>query len=336
MKILVTGANGLLGSHIVRELLERDYQVRVLVRPDSNLKPLEGLKVEFYYGKLTDPEDVVNAVRGCTCVIHSAARAVHYPSKLDAYREVNVDSTGYIIEACRKEGIQRLIYVSTANCIGNGPMADPGTEERPFISWFKGSGYAYSKLLAQQMVLAGVDSGTLDAVVVNPTFIIGSFPGASGTSKLLSFVLFKKIAFYPFGGKNYVDADAAAEGIANAIEKGRKGECYLLAGENHSYREVLKIAAKTAGHQVILIPVPVVLIHLAGIVGSFIERIFKIPVLLTHINARMLCLENYYSPAKAIRELGMPLIPTVEAVRKALPSFFELKNSDKNSEDSKY
>jgi dihydroflavonol-4-reductase len=325
MKVLVTGANGLLGSHVVRELLKREYPVRVLVRPHSNLKALDGLEVDFFYGNLTDPEDVLKAVIGCTHVIHSAARAVHSPSLLEAYRKVNIDSTDYILEACIKEGVQRLVYVSTANCIGNGTKANPGTEDRPFVPWFKGSGYAYSKLLAQQMVLAGVESGTIDAVVVNPTFIIGSFPGASGTSKLFSFVLFKKVAFYPFGGKNYVDAEAAAAGTVNAMEMGRKGECYLLAGENHTYMEVLKLLANVAGHQVILLPMPVVLLKLAGIFGSFIEKIFKIPVLLTYVNARMLCHENYYSPAKAMRELGMPLIPTVVAVKKALPSFIELQ-----------
>jgi dihydroflavonol-4-reductase len=327
MKVLVTGANGLLGSHVVRELLRREYPVRVLVRPESNLKALEGLKVEYIYGNLTDPEDVLHAVRGCTYVIHSAARAVHSPSHLDAYREVNIDSTGFIVDACIREKIRRLVYVSTANCIGSGTKSNPGTEDKPFIEWFKGSGYAYSKLLAQQMVLAAAEAGTLDAVVVNPTFIIGSFPGASGTSKLLSFVLFKKVAFYPFGGKNYVDAEAAATGTVNAMEKGRKGDCYLLAGENHSYRDFLKMVAEVAGHHVILLPMPVFLLKLAGIAGSFIERIFKIPMLLTLVNARMLCRENYYSHAKARRELNMPLIPAIEAVRKALPSFIEMKKA---------
>jgi dihydroflavonol-4-reductase len=325
MRVLVTGANGLLGSHIVRELLEREFPVRVLVRPESNLKPLEGLQVEYYYGRLTDPEDVVEAVRGCTYVIHSAARAVHSPSQLEAYREVNINSTGYIIDACKKEGVKRLIYVSTANCIGYGTLSNPGTEERPFVPWFKGSGYAYSKQLAQQMVLAGVHSGTIDAVVVNPTFIIGSFPAASGTSKLLSYILFKKVGFYPPGGKNYVDAAAAAAGIINAMEKGRRGECYLIAGENHSYRDFFKMTAKMANHRVLIIPLAGFVVKLAGIAGSFMERILKKPVLLTYVNAKMLCLGNYYSPAKAIRELDMPLVPTDEALRKALPSFIRLK-----------
>ncbi len=329
MKVLVTGANGLLGSHIVRELLRRDYPVRVLVRPQSNLKALEGLNVEYFYGNLTEREDVFKAIKGCRYVIHSAARAVHSPSQLDAYRSVNIESTGYITDACMKENIQRLVYVSTANCIGSGTKMNPGTEDRPFISWFKGSGYAYSKLLAQQLVLAAVESGTIDAVVVNPTFIIGSFPGASGTSKLLSFVLFRKVAFYPTGGKNYVDAEAAATGTVNAMEKGRMGECYLLAGENYTYREFLKLVAKEAGHHAILLPVPVFLLKLAGIAGTIFERLFKRPVLLTYVNSRILCLENFYSPAKAIRELDMPLIPAIEALRKALPSFIELKKTKK-------
>ena len=325
MKVLVTGANGLLGSHVVRELLRRGYEVRVIVRRQSNMAALENHDVEYFYGNLTVKEDINNAVKGCTHVIHSAARAVHSPSHLEAYREVNIDSTRYITDACRKEGITRLIYVSTANCIGYGTKENPGTEVKPFISWFRDSGYAYSKYLAQQYVLDEVNSGALDAVVVNPTFILGDFPVVAGPAKIFSFILFRKFAFYPPGGKNFVDADAAATAIVNALERGRKGECYLLAGENLSYFEFLSLVSSEANHKVKLIPIPAFLLKLAGRLGSLAEKIFGFEVALTYVNARLLCVENYYSPAKAADEIGLPVISAREAIQKSLPAFFKLK-----------
>jgi dihydroflavonol-4-reductase len=322
MKVLVTGANGLLGSHIVQELVNRNYHVRVLVRPGSNLFLLEGLPVEYFEGQITLRHDVEKAVNGCTFVIHAAARATHKPTWLDAYQKINIDSTRYIINACKTSGIKRLIYVSTANCFVNGTRDNPGTEKGTFPRWMKRSGYAYSKFLAQQLLLDEVKKGELGAVVVNPTFIIGK-DAKPGGGKIFNFILSKRIAFYPLGGKNFVDAAAAATGTVNALEKGRSGECYLLAGENLSYRQFFKIVMDYTGRNPLIIPVPCFLLKLAGRIGDVIEGVFKKPVPLTYVNARMLCRDNYYTPAKAVKELDLPLVPARETIVKTLRWFEE-------------
>lgn len=102
MKVLVTGATGLLGSHIVYELVRRNYRIRALVRPESDLRAIEKFPVELIKGYITRKENVVKAVEGCEYVIHSAALAVHKPTRLEAFREVNIDSTRYVISACMK------------------------------------------------------------------------------------------------------------------------------------------------------------------------------------------------------------------------------------------
>lgn len=316
MKVLVTGANGLLGSHVVNELVKRKYKVRVLVRPESDLTVLSGLDVERVFGQLTSRQDVDKAVDGCYFVIHSAARAMHIPTRLDAFREVNIGSTRYIVDACLKFGVKRLVFVSTANCFRNGSLSSPGTETGEFPVWLKKSGYAYSKYLAQELVLESVKNSRLNAVVVNPTFIIGKDLKPDG-GRIFSFILNRDIAFYPSGGKNFVDAGAAATGVVNALERGRSGECYLLAGENLSYRQFFKIVSVSSGHKPLLIPVPCFLLKMAGRVGDFIEKVIGKPVALTHVNARMLCLDNYYSPAKAVQELNLPVIPAKESIEVA-------------------
>lgn len=317
MKILVTGANGLLGSHVAAELIKRNYKVRVLVRPGSNLSALEGLPVEYFMGQLTLKEDVEKAVSGCTGVIHSAALAVHKPTHLKAFYLINVESTRYIAEACIKMGNIRLVHVSTANCYRNGSISNPGTEANPFPVWMKKSGYAYSKYLAEQLVLDLVRENGLDAVVVSPAFIVGK-DAKPGGGRIFNYILGRKIAFHPPGGKNFVDAGAAAAGVANALEKGRKGEAYLLAGENMTYSQFFRLVKTVTGQRTLLVPVPCLFLRLAGLAGDLSEKLLNKPLALTSVNARMLCLGNYYTPQKAIKEIDFHVVPVKEAIEKAL------------------
>lgn len=325
MKVLVTGANGLLGAHVVRELVKKNYKVRVLVRPGSDLRALEGLDVEIVRGQITENKDVQNTVKECDFVIHAAARTTQKPTRLEAYRNVNLNSTRYLIEACKKQNVKRMVYVSTANCFGDGTKTSPGTEQTPFQPWLKNSGYAYSKYLAQQMVLEETQNGNFDVVVVNPTFIIGAGSITASSGQIFSHILNKKVIFYPPGGKNILDAEAAAFGVVQALEKGRAGECYLLAGETLTFREFLNLSLRIAGQNTVLIPVPGFILSFLGLLGDFSERLLNIQVRLTSVNARLLCLKNYYSPAKAIKELNFPFVPAETAIQKAI-RWSECKN----------
>lgn len=322
-KVLVTGANGLLGSHIVSELLKRNYKVRVLVRKKSNLKGLHGLDVEIFEGEVTQKEDVLQAAKGCNFLIHCAAKTSPKPSDVKAFKDVNIKTTEHCIEACKTHGFKRFILVSTANCFGNGTMENPGNEQRPFIPWLRKSGYAYSKFIAQQMVLNETQNNTLDAVVVNPTFIIGERDVKPSSGRIFFNVINKSVVFYPPGGKNFVDARAVATGTVNAMEKGKPGECYLLAGENMSYKKFFKMASEIAGQKPVFIPIPRFVLIGLGYLGDFSENVLNKPVNLSKVNARMLCENNFYTPAKAIKELGFQLISVREAAEKAIRWFRE-------------
>jgi dihydroflavonol-4-reductase len=322
-KVLVTGANGLLGSHIVRELLKRGYIVKVLVRKGSNLRALEGLDIEFFYGQMTEKHAVFSATEGCEFLIHCAAKTSPKPSDLEAFKTANIKSTEHCIEAAKKYRLIRFVFVSTANTLGNGTKENPGNEEKPFMGWLKKSGYAYSKLIAQEMVLDETKNSNLDAVVVNPTFIIGENDVKPGSGQIFWHVLNKPAAFYPPGGKNFVDAEAAAIGVVNAMEKGKLGECYLLAGENLTYKEFYKMTAEIAEQKPIFVPIPQFFLMTLGYLGDFSEKVLNIPVRLSKVNARMLCENNFYTPAKAIKELDFPLISTRQSAKKAIDWFRE-------------
>lgn len=316
-KVLVTGANGLLGSHVVRTLLQQNYSVRILVRKESNLMSLHGLNVEHVYGEITQKKDLEKAVEGCNFVIHIAARTTQTPSEIKPFQKVNIASVEYLIDICLKLKIKRLVFVSTANCFGNGTKENPGTEETPFLPWLKNSGYAYSKYLAQQKVLKATKAG-LNAVIVNPTFIIGEKDFKPSSGQIFGHVLNRKLVLYPPGGKNFVDANMASKGVISAMKKGNTGNCYLLAGQNYSYFEFFKMVTNATRQKSILVPIPRIVLLFAGRVGDFIEKVFNKPVHLVYTNAKMLCLGNYFSPHKAITEIDFEMVSTKKSIEKAI------------------
>jgi dihydroflavonol-4-reductase len=318
MKILVTGANGFLGAHIVRVLLNNKYEVRAMIRKGSNLSALKDTNYELFEGQITQKEDIKKAVKNCDYVIHVAARTSQTPSNLETFRIPNVESTRYIMDACKKYNVKRFVFVSTANCFGNGTKENPTDERRAFLPWLKDSGYAYSKYLAQQMVIKESVENELNAVVVNPTFLIGANDIKPSSGQILSSILNKNLVYFPPGGKNFVDVETAADGVVRALEKGEKGECSLLAGENHSYKEFFQLINKITKRKALLIPIPKWTLLILGWAGSFIEKVLKTPVQLTSANAKMLCLGNYFTPAKAIKELDFKLTATKESAEKAI------------------
>ncbi|MEL6624758.1 MAG: NAD-dependent epimerase/dehydratase family protein [Bacteroidota bacterium] len=304
-KVLLTGANGLLGGHVTRQLLAQGYAVRAIVRPNANCQNLEGLAIETFEGHITKEEDVRNAVKGCTYIIHAAAKTSQWPSDLEAYRAANIDSTRYLIKAAREMAIKRFVFVSTAVCYQN-ETEEPGNEESEIMPWLEGSGYVYSKYIAQQEVLREARRGKLPAIVVSPAFIIGPYDSRSLKDSLLGYSK-KRWAFLPSGGKSFIDASYAAEATVNALTKGKVGESYLLSGENLSYHAFF--SQLDEGNRQVRMTVPDWLLIGLGKINSFLEAKWGITPHLSEVNARMLCMDNYFSNQKAQQELG--LRPTV-------------------------
>ena len=248
MKALVTGANGLLGSHVVRELAEAGYVVRALVREGSNLRSLDGANLELVYGNVLNVADLRKALETCQVVVHAAARTVQWPSDYDSYYEMNVRGTELLLQASRDAGVGRFIYVGSANAFGPGTIEKPGTESTPFTHQQYTSGYMRSKFEAQNLAIRFAEQHHFPVVVVNPTFMLGPYDTKPSSGKILLMGYSNRIMPVPPGGKNFVHVTDVARGIRQAIEKGRAGQCYLLAGENLSYLQFFRKMKAVCGH----------------------------------------------------------------------------------------
>jgi len=305
MKVLVTGANGFLSGHVVNELLRNGYTVRAMMRAGAKAPALIDLEVEVVYGNITNKSDIEKAVNGCDVVIHAAADTRQSHRKATDYFPVNVQATANIIEAMAALDCKKLIFVSSANTMGFGTLQQPGNENTPVSPVLLKSGYAKSKLVAQNLVQEAVKNQQIEAVIVNPTFIIGPFDYNPHSGRIFKMILSRKITLCPPGGKNFVDVRDAAGAIVKAITNGKSGECYLLAGENLSFRDFFQKIRLLAHQKTALLPIPVFMLKVFGLFGSFV-RFVGLNTELTLTNANILCQNNFFDNSKAVRHLGLP------------------------------
>ena len=321
MKVLVTGANGLLGVNLIRELVKSGVDVKGFVRPTANLKVLEDLPCEIRRGSILSFEDIHDALQDCDAVIHAASTTSVVPREFEFYRKVNVDSTKNVVNAVLRQGNKRMVHVSTAHAFGPGSKENPGTELSPFTLGRYKSGYINSKYMAQQYVLQHVATHQLDAVVVNPNFIIGPYDAKPSSGKIILLGLGRGVQWCPPGGKNFVHACDVARGIYCALKVGRKGQCYLIGGENLTYRDFFSELNHITGRKRKLIVLPKWTVHAAGTIAGTLGRLSHKSLPFNKTNAHLLTLDNYYSSEKARIEFNLQTTPISQAIKEALVWF---------------
>ena len=315
MKTLITGADGVLGSNLVRELLNRNYKVTVFLEKGKESPTLNDLPIVKHHGDILIAEDLNQAMAGMDIVIHCAACTAVWPSRAEFIRDVNIRGTRNVIDACIENDIQRLIYVGTANSFGFGTLTDPGNEFQPYRSEQYGLDYMDSKFMAQQVVLAAVEERGLPAVVVNPTFMLGAYDSTPSSGAMIKAVAEGKVPGYTSGGKNFVYVGDVAIGIANAIEHGKIGECYILGNENLSYKDAFKKIAQVVRAKIPRKRVPALAVKFYGLGSSIFAKIFRYKPTCSFRMAKVSCDEHYYSSKKAISDLHLPQTPIEQGIK---------------------
>ncbi|MFO8053661.1 MAG: NAD-dependent epimerase/dehydratase family protein [Bacteroidales bacterium] len=308
MKVLITGANGLLATHTIRELLARGYKVRGFLRNHKKIIPSLAGSIELIEGDIRSMEDVDQAVKQCDHVIHNAAATDPSVSSYKFFQHINVYGTHNIIQAAKHHKVKKLVYVSTANTMGHGNKKTPGNETSPPEIPFIRSPYVRSKIESEQLALT--ESENIPLVIVNPSFMTGSYGSGNGSDKIVRMGMKKHIVFYPPGGKNFIHVEDAARGLVNALKKGKTGERYLLCNENLTYQEFFTKVKALSPHNPTLIKIPPYILITAGYLGS-LARMAGLKTSFSINNAKILCTENYYTGDKA-RELLPEQLQTID------------------------
>ncbi len=316
MKILVTGADGLLGSNTVRALLDKKHEIRIFVQPGRQQKTLEGLALERFEGDLLDQSEVIKAAQGCDAIIHIAANTSVWPSRSEIVNKVNIDGTINIIAAAKNANVKRLICVGTASSFTWGTKEKPGDETSPYASGIYGVDYMDSKYKATQIILEEVKKG-LPAIVVCPTFMFGPYDSMPSSGAMIVAVYQKKVPGYSPGGKNYIYVKDVAAGIVNALTMGRIGECYIFGNENLSYKDAFEKISKTIGVKFSGRSIPGFVIKLYGFFCELFAKITGTKPTLSYPLARLSCDNHYFSSVKAVKELNLPQTPIEIGIKEA-------------------
>ena len=322
-KVLVTGGDGFLGTNIVRELLSRDYSVRILAEPGRDVKTLKGMHVEAVPGDLRSGKDVIAAAKTCSYVIHTAASTNIWPPRSTFLKEINVEGTRNVIRAAEEAGVKRLVHVGSANSFGFGTIDDPGDETKPYACARYSLGYMDTKYEAQELVLDACSRNNLPAVILAPTFMLGPYDTKPGSGKMILSVVHGEVPGYTDGGRCYIYVKDVAMAAANALEHGKNGECYIAGNENLTYREIFELIAKVAGGAPPKMQVPTALSRAAGAFGSLFGSVFRFEPKISLPMARISTDYHYYTAAKAIKELSLPQTPIVNAVEEAYRWFYD-------------
>lgn len=323
-RILVTGADGLLGSNLVRELLKRGYLVRAFIQPGRNVNTLDGLSIEKFEGDLLNKDSIAAALVGCHYVIHAAASICIWPVRSKMVREINIEGTRNIAECALEAGVERLIYVGTANSYGFGTKENPGREEYSYEAYKYKLDYLDSKFEAQQVVLEIIKRG-LNAVIVNPTFMIGAFDSKPGSGTMIIALFKKKISAITRGGKNYIYVKDVGIAIANALTMGKSGQGYILGNANLSYQEAFELIGNTIGVAPPRLIVPNWLMLLIGYLSSIKAMVTGSPPTISIPVAKIAMDDHYFTSKKAIEELQLPQTPLPIAIRESFEWFKENK-----------
>lgn len=317
---LVTGAAGFLGSTIVRKLVAQGKNVRALVMPkDPSWKYLPS-QTEVVFGDLTDLnslDEFFTVPDGFESVcLHIASIVTINPSYSQKVMDVNVGGTKNIIhEVESRPECRKLVYCSSTGAIPELPHGTPIRE----ISHFSAEGlkdcYSQSKALATQAVLDAVKNEDLNACVVHPSGILGPEDYAIGTTTgSLIRIINGELTAGIDGSFNLCDVRDLANGVIAAVDKGRKGECYILANKEVPFRDFANMIADEAGVKRMKLFIPGKLAYfIAGISEKKAEKTGKQP-LMTTFAVWNLMRNNTYDSSKAERELGYHTRPYQETI----------------------
>ena len=321
MDILVTGGTGFVGANLVRELLAEGQTVRVLARPGGDRRALEGCMVEIVEGDLLDRDSLVRAVRGARRVYNVAADYRLWAADPSALFRANVDGTRHVLEAAAAAGVERIVYTSTVGALGIPEDGTPGDERTPVSLVDMVGPYKASKFLAEEVAREYAARG-VPVIIVNPSAPVGPWdvkPTPTG-QMIVDFLRGKMVASL-YTGLNVVHVRDVARGHILAGERGRVGERYVLGHQNVSLLEIFRVLARLTGIPAPRFRVPYAVAWLAAAGMEGVARLTGTPPSVSLTAVRMARKRMYFSPARAVQELGLPQTPVEEALRDAVEWF---------------
>jgi dihydroflavonol-4-reductase len=322
MKALVTGTTGFVGFHVAKVLKDKSFDVRALVREESNISDVKTLDVELFRGDIRDYDSICRALKGCQQLYHLAADYRLWVPDPKTMYEINVQGTKNAMEAALRLGIEKVVYTSTVGVLAANSAGKPSNEESHSDIRDMVGHYKRSKFLAEREVYDSVRKGA-PIVIVNPSTPIGTMDKKpTPTGKMIVDFVQGKIPAYVDTGLNFVDVEDVALGHWLASVHGRIGERYILGNKNIALKDFFGALAAMTGCRPPQLRLPYIPILFAAHIDEafskwIVRRHPRIPVTAVKMARKYM----YFDCSKAIEELQMPRNPIEIAMAKAIDWF---------------
>ena len=239
--IFVTGASGLVGSHLIQSLLSKGKKVRALYRQAVPVFP-GSEQCEWIQGDILDPIGLTDALEGVDYVYHCAAIVSFAPSAAAKMLQSNVDGTANVVNACLVQKIKKLIFVSSVAALGRIRENEAIDESMHWTPATSNSVYGQSKYLAELEVWRAMEEG-LPMAIVNPVIILGAGDWNNGSSGIFKSA-YNEFPWYTGGMSGFVDVLDVVDAMQILMESNVVGQRYVLSAENIYYRDIFKSKIK--------------------------------------------------------------------------------------------
>ena len=321
MTTLLTGANGFLGSAVLRCLLDARHRVRVLLRRGSDRRNVADLPVEIVEGDLLDHASLAAAVKNCDYLFHVAADYRLWVREPDPMYRANVDGSRALVRLASRAGVKKIVYTSSVAALGINADGSPANEDTAVGLDDMIGHYKRSKFLAEQAIREEAADGA-PVTIVNPSTPIGPRDiKPTPTGRIIVDCLNGRIPAYVDTGLNIAHVDDVAQGHLLALDKGQLGERYILGGEDLSLKKILEIICEIGGRTPPSLSLPHnLLIPVAMIIETW-SRLTAGEPLTTVDSIRMAKKRMFFSSARAREVLGYRSRPAREALADAITWF---------------
>ena len=328
--IFVTGGTGMVGAHLLYDLVINGKKVRALKRPESNIRLVEKIfayyslefqlllqNIEWVEGDILDKDHLRELLSGIDQIYHMAAIISFDPKDRDIMIHNNCEGTANLVDLALSLKIPRFCYVSSIAAIGSPPEGIEANEDHPWRNNVDHSAYAESKYLSEMEVWRAIFQG-LNAVIVNPSIIIGSSDWKSGSSKLF-FTVWKGLKFYTKGGTGFVDVRDVTIAMQRLMEDEAweevKNQRYILNSENIPFRELFNYMADSLNVNRPKFFAGNILLKLAWRLSEVKGLLTGTRPVITRETARSANKISYYDGSKISRTIKFEYTPVTVSIR---------------------
>jgi nucleoside-diphosphate-sugar epimerase len=302
--IVVTGANGLLGNHVLRKLVAENQSVVALKKPDSDLNLVRDLKgIEWRDADILDAEGLLTAFDGADAVIHIAGFVSFNPRMREKLFSVNETGTRNVVNACLLKNISQLIHISSVAALGRQKGFHHMNEESKWQESDLNSDYAESKYRAELEVWRGYEEG-LQVAIVNPSIILAPTDLDRSSAKFFQYAMQEKL-FYADATINYVDVRDVADVIWQVFTNKTYGEKFIINGGNTSFHELITQISNRLEKRPPQIKLSPKLLYVLAILEDWRSRMTGSEPLITLQSAKVAKENFYYSSDKVIKKYNL-------------------------------